>query len=204
MFYWISYITAYLLLRILFKFEITGSDNIPKKGSFILASNHCSYLDPVIIAVSIKRKLRFMAKKELFRNRFLAEFFKGLNCICLNREGVDKSALEGGIKALRKGIGLLIFPEGARSTDGKLGSAKTGVSAIAFNADTPVIPVSIKGSREILPPGRRRISFNKIEVFFGKRIYPPGIIDRSSRKVLYQEFVNTIMREVANLEKEAA
>lgn len=166
-----------------------------------MASNHRSNLDPVIIAIAIKRKLYFMGKKELFRNKFSTKIFKMLDTIKLNREGIDKSALKKGLMALHKGRGLLLFPEGKRSRDGRLGLAKPGVALFAFGAKVWVIPAFIKGTEKALPPKTHFVRPAKVRLIFGKGLILPKVTDRANRKLDYQEFTNRIMERIAELGK---
>lgn len=204
MFYWFTKFIVGLLTRILFRIQITGSENIPGRGAFILASNHRSNLDPVIITIVIKRKLHFLGKKELFRSKFSTKIFTMLNIIKLNREGIDKSALKKGLTALQGGRGLLLFPEGKRSRDGRLGLAKPGVALFAFGAKVPVIPAFIKGTEKALPPRTHFIRPARIKLIFDKGLIPLKVTDRASRKSDYQEFTNRIMERIAELGKEEA
>ncbi|MFC1807658.1 lysophospholipid acyltransferase family protein [Candidatus Omnitrophota bacterium] len=204
MFYWFVQITVWILARFYLRLKIEGHENVPKKGPFILASNHRSNLDPPIIAVSMDRKLHFLAKRELFNNELAAKFFRGINLLKLNREGMDKQALRDALDVLKNGRGLLIFPEGTRSKDGKIGFARGGVSAFACSSGAPVIPVFIKGTEQAMPPKKHYILPAKIIVRFGKRIEPPKAISRIDRKSVYQEFTNRVMQEIAGLGKEAA
>ena len=110
MLYCFVHITAGILFRCLFSVEIRGRENISEKGAFILSSNHKSNIDPVLLATSVKRKLFFLAKAELFENHAISFILKKLNCIELRRSGEDKTALKKGLKILRAGIGLLLFP----------------------------------------------------------------------------------------------
>jgi len=198
MFYWISYTLVHILLRLFFGLKITGSENIPKKGAFILAGNHISHIDPPLLAVSIKRKLCFLTKAELFENRFFGLMLRHLNCVPLERDGVGKSALRIGLKTLRRNGALLIFPEGTRSRDGNIGTAKNGISLFAIDTDTPVIPAFVKGTDKALPPGAKAIKISPVSVVFGKAVYPPRP-DRQNRKEQYQNFANRIMDEIVKL-----
>lgn len=204
MLYWFAQITTGILARILFQLEIVGSENIPKKGSFILACNHRSNLDPVIIANASERKVYFMGKRELFKTKFSAKFMEMLDVIELNRDGIDKSALKKGLMALHNGRGLALFPEGKRSVDGRLGPAKPGVALFAFGANLPVIPAFIQGTDRALPPHSRFIRLAKVRVSFGKSLTLPGAAERRNRKSDYQEFTDKIMRGIAELGKKAA
>lgn len=204
MFYWFVYIIVGILVKILFRVKVIGSENIPRRGAFILASNHRSNLDPVIISTAIKRKLYFMGKKELFHSKFSTEIFKMLNTIKLNREGIDKGALRKGLIALHKGKGLLLFPEGKRSVDGQLGLAKPGVALFSFGTDVLVIPTFIKGTERALPPNSRFVRLAKVRVVFGEGLLPPEAAERANRKLDYQDFTNRVMEGIAELEKKIA
>lgn len=204
MFYWYVQTTFRFLAKILFRFQTRGSENVPRKGAFILASNHRSNLDPPILASAISRKLHFMAKVELFDNKIFVAVLKRLNCIKLNRQGMDRSALKQGLQALHNGRGLLVFPEGRRSADGGLSSGKAGAALFAFGANVPVIPVFIRGTERAMPPKRHFISPVKVRITLGKKIFPARIVNRQDKKAAYQEFTDRIMKEIAGLEKEAA
>ncbi|MFH1867351.1 MAG: lysophospholipid acyltransferase family protein [Candidatus Omnitrophota bacterium] len=202
MFYWFVQITIHFLAKALFRLEAAGLENIPRKGGFILASNHRSHLDPPMVTVCISRKLYFLAKIELFKSQFFAKILKGLDCIELDRDGIGRSALKEGLRVLHRGRGLLIFPEGTRSKDGRLGFGKAGASVFAFGAGVPVIPTFISGSERAMPPKRHFITPDKIKVTFGKGLVPPKVIKKEDRKQAYQKFADRIMQEIANLEKE--
>ncbi len=145
------------------KFNLTafGKENIPKSGAFILAANHIGALDPVMIISNCPRTLHFMAKEELFRNRFFALFFKNMNVFPVRRQTGDKRALEFSQKILANGWALGIFPEGSRSKDGTPKKAKNGIAYIAAKTGADILPVSIYKT-----PGEQRFR-PKITLRFG-------------------------------------
>jgi 1-acyl-sn-glycerol-3-phosphate acyltransferase len=199
MFFWFVYLTLWPFARIFFRLGVRGIENIPPKGPFILAGNHKSHLDPPLVTLANKRKLFFLTKKE---NWLFAIILRGINCIELDREGIDRAALKRALKALHEGRGLLIFPEGTRSLDGKMTSGKLGVALIAIATNVPVIPTFVEGTERSMPPGTIGFKgFYKARVIFGRKIYPPTDINREKRKVIYQQFTDTIMREIALLGK---
>ena len=201
MLYWLTKIVLYIICKILFRHEVTGIENLPKHGAFIVASNHRSHLDPPIVCISIGRKSRFMAKAELFGSRLGNFYFTGVNCIRVERGGVDRSALKEGLVTLKKGGVIAIFPEGTRSKNGRLGPAKAGAALFAFNTGVPVIPMFIDGTDRALAPGRSFISIAKTKAKFGKRLYAPKIAEGSNKRQAYQNFADRIMEEIANLER---
>jgi 1-acyl-sn-glycerol-3-phosphate acyltransferase len=204
MFYWFIHIITGILSRFLFSLKVEGIENIPGEGAFIIASNHRSNLDPVVLAVSTSRKLFFLAKAELFENPITGLIFKNLNCIELKRQGEDKVALKRGLEKLRSGRGLLLFPEGTRSRDASLGKGKSGLSLFAFATGAPVIPAFVTGTEKALPIASRMISLTNIRVAFGRPLYAKQGIDHKKRKIEYQNFVDEIMKGIMAIEKDKA
>jgi len=164
MFYYIVRAIAWLLIKVFWEFEVKGKENVPQKGGLILASNHVSYLDPVVLGVSLKRKIYFIAKEEVFKNIFCHLFLSGLNAFPVNRNKTDIVAFKKAIKVLKEGNILGIFPEGTRSYDGELKDLKTGVFKIAKKTGVPVLPVGINGTYDIYPPKRRFPIFFKYKI----------------------------------------
>lgn len=134
---------AKLVVNTMFNLEFAGKENIPNSGSFIIASNHIQYFDPVIISVIVPRAVHFMAKSEVFENGFSAFFLKALNSFPVKRERIDRAALGYAKKIIDSGWLLGIFPEGRRSKDGYIQNAKNGLAYLAQKTNAAVLPVSI-------------------------------------------------------------
>ena len=128
-----------------FRIKKTGIENVPKEGGVILAINHKSDLDPVMIGITSPRKLNFMAKAELFKNKLFGGLIKRLGAFPVHRNSGDVGALKTSFKILNAGGAMLIFPEGRRVKKGDRRHAKTGVVMIAQKKTVPVIPVYIDG-----------------------------------------------------------
>ena len=128
-----------------FRIKKTGIENVPKEGGVILAINHKSDLDPVMIGITSPRKLNFMAKSELFKNKLFGGLIKRLGAFPVHRNSGDVGALKTSFKILNAGGAMLIFPEGGRVKPGQKKRAKSGVSVIAHKMNVPVIPVLIDG-----------------------------------------------------------
>lgn len=141
-----------------------GEENIPEKGAFILAANHISALDPVMIISHCPRTLHFMAKDELFKNPVFASFLKKMNVFPVKRQTSDKRALEFAKRIISSGWVLGIFPEGSRIKDASPKRAKNGVSYLAAKTKADVLPVSIYKA-----PGVRKLR-PQITIRFGKLI----------------------------------
>jgi 1-acyl-sn-glycerol-3-phosphate acyltransferase len=120
-----------------------GKKNLPKKGAFLLCSNHRSNLDPVLLALRSPRNFHYMAKEELFRTPGFAQLIKFLGAFPVSRGKDDQKALRTAMNFLRDGQAVLMFPEGTRSKTGKLGSGKSGAALIASHTKVPVIPTAI-------------------------------------------------------------
>ena len=181
-----------LLFKVLFRIKVYGKENIPKKGGFILASNHVSYLDPVALGVACPRKLSFMAKADLFAHPLVTKYFLAIEVFPVKKDSADKSALKEAIKRLSHGKGVAIFPEGARIFEGKSSHALPGVGFLATKVNVPVIPAFIKGTDLALPRRAKFIRPHKISVYFGKEI-------PIERGLPYSEIADEILRSIWHL-----
>lgn len=172
MFWWLmKYVLLGPLLRLLYRPKVKALENIPREGPAILAANHQSFLDDLLLPLVVPgRKVVFLAKAEYFDKWYLRWFFKGANVIPVRRQSrsAAEAALQTGVRALREGNLIGIFPEGTRSPDGRLYRGKTGVARMALEAQVPVIPVAIKGTFEALPYNRRFPRPGRVEIEFGK------------------------------------
>ena len=172
MFYWLmKHVLIGPILRLMYRPRTEGLENIPSEGGAILAANHLSFLDDLLLPLVVKkRRVVFLGKVEYFHKWYLAWFFRAAGVIPLPRTGGSGSgaALRGAAQALREGKLIGIFPEGTRSPDGRLYRGKTGVARVALEAQVPVVPVAISGTFEAMPydrklpkPGRTKIRFGK-------------------------------------------
>ncbi len=191
------YKTGRVIFRIFFKifcgFDVKGREYLPEKGKgFILVSNHISNLDPIVLGVACRQELNFMAKEELFKNPCFGWILRKVNAFPLKRKGADISAIRMAMKRVNSGGALLIFPEGGRSEDGKLGAGHEGVGFLASKLNVPVIPAFIQGTEKALPKGAAFVRPTKISVRFGKQI-------PLERRVAYSDVADTVMRAIKHL-----
>lgn len=181
MFYWMIWGLARVLFFFRARLIATGIENIPKKGSLILVANHISGFDPIAIGLCVsKRRLRYMAKIELYRFFLFGWFLRGIGVFPVKRDEITKDFLKLTFSILRSEQALLIFGEGTRNRSNQpLLPLKPGFAYLAENAPAPVIPVFISGSRlitswkirptiriqfgEIIPPGPRQSLLTKTE-----------------------------------------
>ena len=150
----------YIYCKIVYRMKINGTENIPKDGALIFCGNHRSFLDPPLIEITCKRDdTRFIAKKELTKNKFLAFLGIVFEAILVNRDSKDVAALKESLKTLKSNKCIALFPEGTRNGIEKGEKAKDGVAFFALNSDAKVIPVGIKGGKK---------PFQKVIVTYGK------------------------------------
>jgi len=174
------------------RLSIKGRENVPRNKGFILVSNHVSYLDPIALALACPGNLNFMAKEELFRPHFFGWIMRLNNCFPLRRKGADLAAIREAIKRVNLGGGLLIFPEGTRSADGKLGVGLEGVGFLVDKLNVPVIPAFVKGTFEAMPKGAWLVRPLKISIQFGKQI-------PLERRVAYSDVADKVMQAIKQL-----
>jgi len=150
------------IYRLIFNIKIEGTENIPEEGGAIVLSTHTSLFDPITLGFCIKkRKLRFMAKDELFKFKFFAMFLRSLGAFPIRRGSRDKAAIATAAEVLNDGQLLVIFPEGTRSKSGKVGAFKPGALLLAHKAGTPLVPVVMVSKRGYRLFGGIRIIFGK-------------------------------------------
>lgn len=186
------------LMRLLFRLEVRGREHVPPDGPLLLVSNHTSLLDPPLVGAAAPRELYFLAKEELFRVPVLGALIYRLNARPVKRDGSDGRALKASLKLLAEGRALLLFPEGTRGRDGRLGEGKPGAGMLAVMSGAPVVPVYVSGSGRALPRGRAIPRLTKVSVRFG----PPldfKAADDEGRKERYREAAQEMMRAIAQL-----
>ena len=199
MFYYIIRAICWLILKIFWKIEVIGIENIPKEGGLILASNHVSYLDPIVLAITMERKICFITKKEAFNNIFGSVLLKNLNAFPVDRGKVDIRSLKKSLSILHEKKVLGIFPEGTRSSNGELQELKLGAIKIAMKAGVPILPVGIIGTNKIYPRGK------KFPILFKHRIIvkygaPQYFNKLKSRDKIYQkEDLNLLGEKIKKL-----
>ena len=132
-----------LVYKIAYNLSFEGLENIPDDVGYIYASNHRSYADPVLISIPVKKRFVYMAKEELFKNPFFAALIRMMGAFPVVRGSGDMKVIDTAVEKLESGKNLVIFPEGTRSKDGKVGKGKTGVAMIAAMTGADVIPVGI-------------------------------------------------------------
>lgn len=176
MLYWVlKWIVIGPWLRVLFRPWTDNMGVLPKDGPAILVSNHLSFSDSFFLPLVTERRITFLAKQEYFTGKGIKGllskmFFTGVGQVPIDRSSgrAAEAAITTGVRILREGHMLGIYPEGTRTADGRLYRGKTGVARMALEAQAPVIPVAMIGTYEIQPPGRIRPSIRRVGVRFGE------------------------------------
>lgn len=189
MFYKAVRLILWVFFKILFRFKRVGQENIPAEGPVIIASNHVSYLDPIIVAIASPRPVSFMAKAELFRKPLLGRAISKLNAFPVQREKADVDAIKAALRVLRKGEVLGLFPEGTRIRNGSLGEAEPGVARLAMKSGAVVVPMAIKGTFHAFPG-------KPIRALVGKPLFPHH---SENPKEDAEQFAKETMRAIRNL-----
>ena len=173
-----------LVFRVVWRPKVTGLENIPAEGAVILASNHLSFSDSVVIPLVVPRRVRFLAKAEYFeghglRGRAVAAFFRFVDAVPVNRESQRDSmaSLELAMGVLRNGHAFGIYPEGTRSRDGRLYRGRNGVGWLAMESGAPVVPVAVQGTDKVQPVGSNMPRPHPVTVSFGPAVDPTPWIE---------------------------
>ena len=148
-FYYISSLLMRMLLFLLTRWQVRGKENIPDQGPVLVVANHLNLADPPLLAVSLRRKVIFMAKKELFHFRFIGYFIGSFGAFPIHRGRLDRKALRQADQVLAQGQTLVMFPEGMRSRSRKLRPAFPGSALIASRSGVLLLPVGISGTEKI-------------------------------------------------------
>lgn len=195
MFYKIAVRVLRFLVFLIFDLKVHNKENLDNtEGGLIVCGNHISMIDPVILAVSTKRNIHFMGKKELFENKFLSFIFRNLGAFPVDRQGVSLSAIKSSLNVLNNGGVLGIYPEGTRIKNGyDENNAKPGIALIANKANVKIMPVYVEG------PYKFR---GKIELYIGKeKDYLENYIGKINTEK-YTEIGKEILKDIYNLKNE--
>jgi 1-acyl-sn-glycerol-3-phosphate acyltransferase len=175
-------------------------ENLPESGSFIIAPNHVSFLDPPAIGVFIRRKMNYIGKQDLFKNRYFGWYMRKLRITPAGEGLLGYSCMKEIIGKIREGYPIVIFPEGTRGDGIHFLEPGPGVAYFAIKFDLPVVPAYVKGTEKALPRDARFIRMKPVRVFYGKpkRYRMPAGSDKDKA---YKEVANKIMDEIKELKE---
>lgn len=191
---------CWLVGLLYFRYRRYGYENVPQAGSFILATNHASHLDPPLAGIGIMpRVVRYMARDSLAKPPFMSWLLPKLLCVLIDRDKGDVAALRAGIKVLREDGVLGVFPEGTRTLDGELQPAKKGIGFLVAKARVPVLPCYLDGTFLALPRGRKWPRPARVRAFYGPPITPEEIQNIMALDDPYEKVSTLIMQRIAAL-----
>lgn len=189
--------------------KVTGLENVPRDRPFIIATNHSSYYDtllvPTIIIPNTNKKLHAWVDSAYWNISFTKFFLNMWECIPVyierqkNAKEKNKQAFKKALSYLKKGDLIMIFPEGKRNADGKLSKGYTGIAKLALASKAPVLPIGIIGANKVLPKGKFFPRFKKCEVKIGKLMYFNNYYNKKINDKILEDVTRSIMKEIAKL-----
>lgn len=207
-----SYRCGWLFFRLVFatyfRWRVIGAENVPKTGGVILAANHVSYLDPPLVGAGLDRDINYLARQSLFRFPLIGRLLVSWNSVPVDRDGGGARGLKSILDRLLGGAGIILFPEGTRSYDGKLQPARAGIGLTVVKSDAPVVPVRIFGTYEAWGRNKRFPRPKKITLRYGEPMQFEKLraeareCSKDRLKEVYQQIADEIMAAIAALPEE--
>ncbi len=188
-------------LRLLWRPKVSGLSNIPAQGGVLLAANHLSVVDSIVVPIVCPRPVYYLAKAEYFQHALLGPLLTGLNNIPVNRTGGREAllAIDAAAPVLEAGKVLGIHPEGTRSPDGRLYRGRPGTVKLALETGATIVPVGLIGTDRIHPIGASLPRLARCEVTFGEPMDLSPYRDEPVNAKLLREVTLKMMREIAKL-----
>jgi 1-acyl-sn-glycerol-3-phosphate acyltransferase len=209
----LSYRLGWLFFRALytvyFRWSVFNADRVPVTGGVILASNHASFIDPPLVGAALRRPINYMARESLFRFPVVGAVLRSWNAVPVNRDGGGAAGLKAILDRLLAGGGIILFPEGTRTSDGRLQPARSGIGLTVLKSTAPVVPVRVFGSFEAYGRHLKIPRPHRVVVKFGAPLNFEALraeaktCDKARLKALYQQVSDEIMAAIARLEPRA-
>jgi 1-acyl-sn-glycerol-3-phosphate acyltransferase len=184
-----------------FRVEAEDVDRVPTEGPAVIAANHLSFVDSIVLALSLPRPLYYLGKADYWDSARTRWLVAGAGVVPVHREGGDRgdASLRAGVELLGRGQLLGIYPEGTRSPDGRLYRGKTGPVRMALEAGAPIVPVGIVGSDLAMPQDRRVIRRSPIRLRFGAPLDLSRYRDRREDPLVLRSATDELMYEIMRL-----
>lgn len=185
------------IMKVLYRYKFINNNSIPHEGAYIIASNHMSFSDPVLLGLGQRRRLFFMAKQELFKNKFFAGLIRALGAFPVERGAGDGKAIKTGEDLIKEGNVMTIFIEGGRTKTGEFMRPRSGCALVAQQMQVPVIPACITIT------GNPKHRFAKRVIHFGDPLTPQqlGLTPDGDRRQL-KNATNMIMDEIKKMREQ--
>lgn len=189
---YLAKIVAFIPLKLYFRLSVQGVEQLPNRGPALVAANHTSYLDAIILGFLSPAPMHYFSKEEMFRSPFFRWLMRRLGAMPITRGSGGGNAIRKGLKILRARRVLMLFPEGTRSSTGELLEGKAGIGILMKRSLLPVVPVRITGTERALGVGHRFPKPYKIKVRIGNPIFDHG--------GGHQKVADTVMMTLDSLE----
>ena len=185
------------IMKVFYRYKFINNNSIPHDGAYIIASNHMSFSDPVLLGLGQRRRLFFMAKQELFKNKFFAGLIRALGAFPVERGAGDGKAIKTGEDLIKEGNVMTIFIEGGRTKTGEFMRPRSGCALVAQQMQVPVIPACITIT------GNPKHRFAKRVIHFGDPLTPQqlGLTPDGDRRQL-KNATNMIMDEIKKMREQ--
>jgi 1-acyl-sn-glycerol-3-phosphate acyltransferase len=204
------YFMGWSFFRLLFagylRWRVYHPERVPEQGPVILAANHASFLDPPLVGSGIKRPVNFLARESLFRFPVAGAVLRACNAVPVDRDGGGAAGLRTILDRLRAGGGIVLFPEGTRTRDGRLQPARSGVGLVVIKSTAPVVPVRVFGTfeaygrhRRFPRPGRVAVKYGQV-MSFDKLRAEAKTCSKQRLREIYQQVADEIMAAITKLE----
>ena len=185
-----------------FFYRSYGLERVPRSGPFVLATNHASYLDPMVAGCAIHfRHIRFMARDTLAHSRVLGWWMRQVGVVLIDRTRGDVAGLKESLRVLRQGGVICVFPEGTRTPDGSLHKPKGGVGFLIAKAAVPVVPAYVSGTFQAMPKGVRWPRPARISVRYGEPVLPEAWEGFGSGRDAFSKIGAFVMGRIAALQQ---
>ena len=197
-----------LIFAVYFRWRVLDAENVPKTGGVILAANHSSYLDPPLVGAGLRRGINYLARASLFRFPVMGQILHSWSAVPVDRDGGGAKGLKIILGRLLNGAGIILFPEGTRSDDGKLQPARSGIGLVVAKSTAPVVPVHVFGTYEAWGRNQKFPRPKKVTVKYGKPMMFEKLraeakdCTKDRLKQIYQEIADEIMSAIAALRLE--
>lgn len=189
-----------------FRWRVYNPERVPQTGPVILASNHSSFLDPPLVGSGLHRPINYLARESLFRFFGIGALLRSWNAVPVDRDGGGARGLKNILDRLLDGAGIILFPEGTRSQDGKLQPARSGIGLTVIKSQAPVVPVRVFGTYEAWGRDKKFPHPKSVAVKYGQPMQFEKLraeaktCDKARLKEIYQEIADEIMAEIGKLE----
>ena len=191
--------------RLYWRIRLEGIQNIPPEGPLIIAPNHVTFADPVVVWIPVRLTVHFMAWGALFYVRGLSWLIRRLRAFPVQVDSADPRAIRETVRLLRARRAVMIFPEGGRATDGRLQPFYPGAFRLACSLNVPVLPVTILGGHDAWPPGRTLPRPGRLSIVYHPVIPPPDATDsRAAARTLARQVREAIASSLPPSQQPAA